>query len=264
MNNIMSDFYGFRTLPFSKDIATGETLKTAAFRDATGMLELGVEKEDILLLCGEVGIGKSVVLRSFLEHIDTQRFSPVYVRGPSLSIGELYKSILSGLYIDPPYTKSQAKIMFYKKVPESKKKPVVVIDDAQEMMDTAFLELKSLINFDLDSKNLLTIILTGQPELLFRIQMEHLRALCQRIRLAVTMSPLACDETANYIDHQIRLAGNQTKIFSEAAKAEVFKHTQGNPRKINTICYNSLLRGSLDDKAVIDSTDICLPLLFQG
>ena len=264
MNNIMCDFYGFSTIPFSKDIEVKNTFKTAAFRDAIGMLELGVEKEDVLLLCGEVGIGKSVVLRSFLEHIDTQRFSPIYVRGPSLSTGELYKSILSGLHIDPPYTKSQAKFLFYKKIPESKKKPIVIIDDAQEMMDSAFMELKSLINFDLDSKNLLTIILTGQPEILFRIQMEHLRALCQRIRLAVTMGPLACDETVNYIDHQIRLAGNQTKIFSEAAKADIFKQTQGSPRKINTICYNSLLKGAADQKAVIDSTDVCNPLLFQG
>lgn len=264
MNNIMGDFYGFSTIPFSKDIRVKDTFKTSAFKDATGMLELGIEKEDILLLTGEVGIGKSVVLRSFLEHIDAQKFAPVYVRGPSLSPSELYKSILSELHIDPPYTKTQAKFMFYKKVPESKTKPIVIIDDAQEMLDTAFMELKSLINFELDSKNLLTIILTGQPELLYRIQMEHLRALCQRIRLSVSMKPMACDETANYIDHQVSLAGNQTKIFSEAAKAEIFKQTQGNPRKVNSICYNSLLRGALDQKAVIDSTDICKPFLFQG
>lgn len=262
MNTVMNDFYGFQMVPFSRDFPVKKTFRSAPYENAMGMLSFGIEKEDLLLLTGEVGIGKSVVLRSFLEQIDQQRFVPVYVRGPSLSAGELYKSILSELHIDPPYTKTQAKFMYFKKIPESKKKPLVIIDDAQEMMDSAFLELKSLINFEMDSMNFITIILTGQPELLLRIQMDHLRALCTRIRLSVTMQPFNCDETARYIDHQVKLAGNQTEIFSESAKAEIFQISSGSPRTINTICYNSLLKGALEQKSVIDSTDICKPVFM--
>ena len=262
MNTVMNDFYGFQTVPFSKDIPAEKTFQSDTYQNAMGMLSFGIEKEDLLLLTGEVGIGKSVVLRSFLEQIDPRRFVPVYVRGPSLTAGELYKSILSGLYIDPPYTKTQAKLIYFKKIPESKKKPIVIIDDAQEMMDSAFLELKSLINFELDSMNYITIILTGQPELLMRIKMDHFRALRGRIRLSVSMQPLTCEETARYIDYQIKLAGNQTEIFSESAKAEVFQISQGCPRAINTICHNSLLKGSLAKKAVIDSSDICKPVFM--
>jgi general secretion pathway protein A len=260
MNTVMNDFYGFQIIPFSKDFPVGKTFRSAPYENAMGMLSFGIENEDLLLLTGEVGIGKSVVLRSFLEQIDQQRFVPVYVRGPSLSAGELYKSILSELHIDPPYTKTQAKFMYFKKIPESKKKPIVIIDDAQEIMDSAFLELKSLINFEMDSMNFITIILTGQPELLLRIRMDHLRALCTRIRLSVTMQPFTCDETARYIDHQIKLTGNQTEIFSESAKAEIFQISSGSPRTINTICHNSLLKGALEKKAIIDSNDICKPV----
>lgn len=262
MNTVMNDFYGFQMIPFSKDFPVEKTFHSAPYQNAMGMLSFGIEKEDLLLLTGEVGIGKSVVLRSFLEQVDPQRFVPVYVRGPSLSAGELYKSILSGLHIDPPYTKTQAKFAYFKKIPESKKKPIVIIDDAQEMMDSAFLELKSLINFEMDSMNFITIILTGQPELLLRIQMDHLRALCGRIRLSVSMQAMSCEETARYIDHQIKLAGNQTEIFSESAKAEVFQISSGSPRVINTICHNSLLKGALEQKAVIDSTDVCKPVFM--
>ena len=137
MSNIMLDFYGFKSIPFSKELPVASTFQSSAFQNAMGMLEFGVEKEDLLLLTGEVGSGKSVVLRSFLHKIDPQRFTPVYVRGPSLSSGELYKSILSGLCIEPPYTKTQAKFLYFKKIPESNKKPIVIIDDAQEMMDSA-------------------------------------------------------------------------------------------------------------------------------
>lgn len=262
MSNIMLDFYGFQTIPFSKELPIASTFQSSAFQNAMGMLEFGVEKEDLLLLTGEVGIGKSVVLRSFLHKIDPQRFSPVYVRGPSLSSGELYKSILSGLCIEPPYTKTQAKFLYFKKIPESNKKPIVIIDDAQEMMDSAFLELKSLINFELDSKNFITIILTGQPELLFRIKMDHIRALAQRVRMAVSMKPLSCEETMRYIDHHLKFSGNKTEIFSENAKAEVFKLSQGNSRAINSICHNSLLNGAVCKKSVLDSLDVCKPVFL--
>jgi general secretion pathway protein A len=141
MNTVMNDFYGFEIIPFSKDFPVEKTFQSNTYQNAMGMLSFGIEKEDLLLLTGEVGIGKSVVLRSFLKQIDPRRFVPVYVRGPSLSTGELYKSILSELHIDPPYTKTQAKFMYFKKIPESKRKPIVIIDDAQEMMDSAFLEL---------------------------------------------------------------------------------------------------------------------------
>jgi general secretion pathway protein A len=119
-------------------------------------------------------------------------------------------------------------------------------------MDLVFTELKPLNNFELDSKNCISIILTGQPELLFRIQMSHFRLLCQRIRLSVSLQMLTCEETARYIEHQIRLSGNQTEIFSERAKADVLNLSEGLPSKINTICHSFLLKGAIEKKAVID------------
>ena len=138
-----------------------------------------------------------------------------------------------------------------------------LIDDAQDLPDATLGEIKSLVNFDLDSKNLITIILAGQPEIIRRIKMEHLNALRQRIRLSVTLSPMSCDETVLYIDHHISICGNQNMLFSEAAKADIFKKTNGVARKINTICYNTLLQGANLELKVIDSNDICIPELMD-
>jgi general secretion pathway protein A len=261
MNKLMLTFYGFTTEPFSKHIAVKDIFATAAHRDALGMLSIAAGKEDVVLLSGEIGIGKSLVLRSFLHELDENRFTPVYIRGSSLSIPQLYKYILSGLNISPPYASSAAKMLFFRKMPELPRKPVVVIDDTQDLPDATLAEIKSLINFDLDSSNRITVVLAGQPEAVRRIKMDHLDALRQRIRLSFTMSPMSCEESVKYIDHHTRICGNKNGIFSEEAKADIFKKTGGIARKINTICYITLLSGAARDLTIIDSKDIAVPEL---
>ena len=132
-------------------------------------------------------------------------------------------------------------MLYFRKVPELGKRPFIVIDDAQDLHDSTLAEIKSLVNFDLDSSNSITVILAGQPEIIRRIKMEHLRALRQRIRLSVFMAPMSCEESVGYIDHNTRICGNENTLFTEAAKADIFKKTTGVARKINTICYNTLL-----------------------
>ncbi len=263
MHKLMIDYYGFQTMPFSKDIATKDLFPTAAHTDALGMLGLAAGKEDVVLLTGEIGIGKSVVLRSFLHELDENRHMPLYIRGSSLSIAQLYKYSLAGLNIAPPYTATSARILFFRKVPELSKKPLIVIDDAQDLPDSTLAEIKSLVNFDLDSRNLITVILSGQPEIARRIKMDHLNALRQRIRLSLSMSPMSCDEAVRYIDHHTAVCGNKNPLFTEAAKADIFKKTGGIARQINTICYNTLLQGAARELDIIDSNDICVPELMD-
>jgi type II secretory pathway predicted ATPase ExeA len=252
----MLDYYGFHRTPFSKDIATKDIFATAAHTDALGMMGLAAGKEDVVLLTGEIGVGKSVVLRSFIHELDENRFAALYIRGSSLKAAQLYKYILAGLNITPPYTAAAARMLYFRKVPE-------LADDAQDLPDPTLAEIKSIVNFDLDSKNCITVILAGQPEIIRRIKMEHLGALRQRIRLSVSMTPMTCEESVAYIDHHTRICGNENVLFSERAKADIFKKTNGVARKINTICYNTLLQGAARELKIIDSNDICIPELMD-
>ena len=263
MDKLMLDYYGFSSVPFSKDIATKDIFPTTAHTEALGMMGLAAGKEDVVLLTGEIGIGKSVVLRSFLHELDENRYATLYIRGSSLKAPQLYKYILAGLNITPPYSGSAARMLYFRKVPELAKKPFIVIDDAQDLPDATLAEIKSLVNFDFDSKNCITVILAGQPEIIRRIKMDHLNALRQRIRLSVTLSPMSCAETAKYIDHHITICGNNNQLFTEAVKADIFKKTNGTARKINTICYNTLLQGATRELQIIDSNDICIPELMD-
>lgn len=263
MNNLILDFYGFARLPFSKCIAVRDIYTSSCHNEALGMLELGSQTEDILLLTGSIGVGKSVVLRSFTSKLDPNKYTSVYVRGTGLSEGDLYKHILNELNIGAPHFATTAKLQFFKSIPELVKKPVVILDDAQELKDSALLGIKSMVNFECDSKNKITFILAGQPELIARLKMVHLVSLQQRINLSFSMRGMSLEEVCQYIDHHTRICKNPKSIFSDAAKAVIYDQSQGIPRRVNNICYNAIVKGAAEKREVIDSANLVVPELFE-
>ena len=256
MNKSVLDFYGFSYMPFSKTIPVEKVFATRGFKEALAQLEYGISEEDFLLLTGTVGIGKSVVINTLLHNIDANLYTPLYIRGSGLSEGELYKSILAGLDRQPPCFLQGAKRMFYTVVPELTRKPIVVIDDAQEMQESAMMSLKSMTNFTADSQSRLTFLLAGQPELKGRLKLSQFLPLAQRIRLFCHMKPMTLKETIGYIDHHTGIAGNPAPLFSDSAKADIHRHAEGIPRVVNMVCYRSLINAVIKGVKVIDSADV--------
>ncbi len=252
------DHFGFSRLPFSKNLSPKEVFPTSSYTEALARLEYGIGSEDFLLLTGPVGVGKSVTLFALIHSLDPIAYSPIYIRGNNLGEGELYKAILSGLDRDPPRFTQPARRMFFSVVPELGRKPIAVIDDAQEMRDAALLSLKSLANFSSDSQTRITFILCGQPELRGRLKLAQYHALKQRIRLFYHMKPMALEETCRYIDYHTKAAGNPTPLFSDAAKADIHRHADGIPRVVNTICYRSIINAAVNKLKVVDSAEVFL------
>ena len=131
------NFYGFVRMPFDKDFDSSDAFSSPSLANAVAMLGLGVESEDILLVSGPIGSGKSVALRSFIAALDQNRFSPIYLRGLGLSASDLVKSILLSLLVEPPDNYAKARALYFKSVAEHPRKPVVAIDDAQDMTESA-------------------------------------------------------------------------------------------------------------------------------
>ena len=258
MNDLVLDHFGFSHLPFSKAISPKNAFQTASYKEAFARLEYGAEAEDIMLLTGPVGSGKSLVLASFIDSLDVNTYTPLYVRGSNLSEAALYKAVLAGVNTTPPHFPSRAKRLFYQLIPELTRKPIVVVDDAQDMQETALKSIKSMVNFDFDSVNKITFILAGQPELKAQLKLVQFLALKQRIRLFFHMNPMSLQESCSYIDHHTTIAGRPTSIFSDGAKAEIHRYSEGIPRMVNTICYRSILNAAINELDVIDSTDLFL------
>jgi len=256
MVNSVLDFFGFSKMPFGKDITQKDIFETKSFKEARAMLKFGVSEEDIILFTGPIGAGKSVVLKSFIGELDTTRYNPIYLRGNSLSAGELYRSILSGLKVEPPYFSQKAKMLFFKAIPDLDKKPVVIIDDAQDLEKLALKDIKSMVNFDFDSKNLVSFILAGQNELCDKLKYSEFMPTMQRIRIAHKMGTMTLEETCAYIDHRTKLCQSPQIIFSDDAKSEIYKRTGGLPRPVNCICYNAILKAVAENIKIIDSVNL--------
>ncbi len=195
-------------------------------------------------------------LRSATHRFDTTDYQVIYLRGSIGRPAELYKLILSGMKIDPPHSITKAKPVSYDAVAEAKRKPVVVIDDAQDAAAEALLMLKAMTSFDADSAHRITFIISGQPELATTLGFAHFDALRARIRLTHHLSAMSLEETIGYIEHGLAIVKYTGSLFSDNAKMEIFRRTGGIASAVNSLCYRAILLGAIDKKQVIDTADI--------
>ena len=256
MHDQVLTFFGFSRLPFGKHLQAADTFPSSAHQEALSRLAFGVADEDLLLLTGPIGCGKSVALAAFVNELDGNRYRPLYLRGGGLSAAQLFKAILEELKIDPPFFAGQARQLFFKTIPELAKKPVVIIDDAQDLAAAALTAIKGMVNFAFDTSNSITFVLAGQPELRELLRYAPFASLRQRIRISYHMPPMALEETCRYIDHHTARCGRPTPIFADDAKADIHRHAGGVPRLVNTVCYRSILHAVSNDLRIVDSTNL--------
>jgi len=257
------DAFGFSRLPFGKSLSAKEVFASQMYKEAYSRLHYGIGEEDLLVLTGPVGCGKSVVLNALIRSLDANRYLPLYIRATNLSDVELYKNILSGLDHPPPYLTHLARRLFYQVVEQCSRKPIVILDDAQDAQESTFRALKALVNFGFDTENRITFILSGQPELKAILKLSHYLALKQRVRLYFHMQGLGVEETCRYIDHHTKLAGRPSPLFSDEAKMEIHRASEGIPRRVNSICYRSILSAALEGLRIIDSNNLALEDLTE-
>jgi type II secretory pathway predicted ATPase ExeA len=253
---IVLDYYGLKHMPFGKDIASENIFPSDQISNTSAMLKLGVADEDIILLTGPVGSGKSVTLRIFTAGLDLNKYVPIYLQGNNMNQVELYKFILQEMKIEAPRSRIKVKTLYFKTISEASKKPVVIIDDAQDMSEEALLSIKAMVNFNQDSASRICFILTGQPELRETISFSQFESLKQRIKLGVHLKGMGLEETCGYIDHSLKIAGRDTSLFSDSAKSEIFNRSEGISRQVNKLCYQAILSGAIQKCDIIDSKDL--------
>ncbi len=252
MNNKLLTFFGFTKTPFTKEIETDEIFKSDIINELHSMFELGIPTEDIMLIFGEIGCGKSAALRLFFESLDVNKYYPIYLKSCGMNAACLYSAILTGKKIEPPYRLFNAKRLYEKVVSESRAKPVVILDDAQDLADDALLEIKNLVSFNADSTNRLCVIISGQMEIAEKMRFSLFAPVMQRIRLKFQVKGMGLEETCRYIDHRLKICGKDTPIFTDDAMAEIFKRSNGIPRLVNKECYTAIIAACAKKRDIIE------------
>ncbi|MGA7617375.1 MAG: AAA family ATPase [Thermoanaerobaculia bacterium] len=250
------EFFGFREAPFGRTPNPAYLYESPQHREALARLEYAVDEKDFALLSGDVGSGKTTISRALIDRIG-ESHPVVLIINPVLTPAQLLRTIASGLGLVPQRFRNdlldQIHTALYE-LYEQGREPVVIIDEAQLIPKKAtFDEIRLLTNFQLDDQNLLALVLLGQPELESRLDHKAYAALRQRIGLRYNLGPLTPEQTSEYIDHRIRVAGGESNPFTPEAVAAVHEATGGIPRLINTIATTALLDAFGEDASTVEA-----------
>lgn len=203
-----------------------------------------MNRDSFVIITGEIGIGKTTILNTVLEELGPD-YVTAKITHTTLSHIELLQALLSEFGM-PIYKKKKVLLLdtlraFFLKKHQEGKHVVIIVDEAQNLTGPALEELRLLSCIDTADRKIISIVLTGQPNLDDLIDAPGLTQLRQRARLRQRLDALNEDETVDYLRHRLAIAGGELDtIFDPAAVRDIHRLTQGIPRLINTLCDTAL------------------------
>ena len=264
-------FYGLRETPFSPTPDPKFLFQSTRHREALAQLLYGVrERKGFIVLTGQIGTGKTTLLRSLLARLDRDTHV-AYIHNSALEIEGLLEYMLQDWGLKSTATTHAQRLFelneFLIDQHRQGLSPVLVIDEAQNLSLATLEAVRLLSNFETASQKLMQILLVGQLELRDKLNTPALRQLKQRIGLRCHIGPLSPEETRLYIRHRLRIAGAaDAGIFTDAAIQRITEYSEGTPRVINIVCDHCLLSGFADSKRRIDTgvVDEAVEYLEEG
>jgi general secretion pathway protein A len=242
-------FYSLKRNPFEITPDPSFLFPTSRHNEALAALYYGVRRhKGFVVLTGEVGTGKTLLLRSLLQLLkQSNDVAYAYIFNGRLSPVEFLQYFASDLGL-PATSKNKGELLIqiaHYVIERSQKKltTALVVDEAHHLSSEILEEIRLLTNLETPQEKLLQILLVGQPELDEKLDSVSLRQLKQRVALRSHLVPLTSNETRGYIERRLQLAGSPypSAMFPPETVAAVYQHSQGLPRLINTICENALI-----------------------
>ena len=255
-------FFGLSSKPFQLNPDPNFYFASKQHRRAKAYLEYGVSRnEGFIVITGEIGAGKTMVLRSLIEGLNGSNVVTGHLVTTQLGAEDTLRMVGAAFGFrvkDVPKSELLITLEAFLISQTSKgKRCLLVVDEAQNLTPRAVEELRMLSNFQFGNQALLQSFLVGQPEfreILQRPEMEQFR---QRVAATCHIGPLDQDETRAYIEHRLLRAGSTGKpSFEPAAFQSIYTATQGIPRRINAVCDRLLLAGFLGGKTHLTAADV--------
>lgn len=251
-----STHFPFQREPFPRNLPATDILISRGHQELLARLRHAIEEGNLAVIIGYVGSGKSTAIRATMHNMDVSRYRFIYMASSELTPREFYKNLLHQVNVQPNRNMSENKRLVSQSMLEWNSKgvkPVVIIDEAQELSVPMLSELRFVLNYQTDSFSPLTILLMGQPLLTETLRLQVLECIRQRITVHYQLPPLGEDEIGAYILHHLRVAGLDKQIFTEDAINLVCQFSKGIPRRINNICRHAIIEAIGIDVPYVDA-----------
>ena len=238
-------YFSMKCNPFNKDIEANNTFETQDFKEMQGRLKYLINTKGIGLFTGSSGLGKTYSVKYFCKKLNTSLYKVAYLTLSTVTVMDFYKSFCIELGIEP----KSRKIDMFKQIQERIKNlvkdrkitPVIILEEAQYLRTDILNDLKMLLNFEMDSKDMVVLIIVGQPILNDILSRGVHEALAQRIVVNYTFKGMCLEEVKEYIETRLKIAGINENIIDEAALKAIASNCNGSVRKLNTLIKNCLL-----------------------
>lgn len=257
MNKNLLSLYGLKWNPFTPDIPTEACRLTPRVEHFCQRLENLAREGGYALVTGEPGTGKSVALRLLVSRLGGLRDVTVGVlTRPQGTEADFYRELgaIFGVALAPHNRWAGAKVlreMWQAHIESSLLRPVLVVDEAQEMRDSVFKELRLLAAAKLDAQSLLTVVLAGDLHLVERLRDPDLTSLASRIRVRLVLDALPPAELVEYLRHAMSVAGNANLMTAELM-ATLAEHAAGNLRLLANLSADLLEAGAKKEVGRLD------------
>jgi len=255
-------YYGLKGKPFQLNPDPAFYYASRGHKRAFAYLQYGLfQSEGFIVITGEVGAGKTTLVRSLLEQLDSRKVVAAQLVSTQLDADDMLRAVAAAFGL-PVKGSDKAKLLleleaFFVSLAAKRKRALLVVDEAQNLSPRAVEELRMLSNFQLGEHALLQSFLVGQPELRETMRSPHMQQLRQRVLASYHLGPLDREESQLYVEHRLTHVGwTGNPAFDPGAFEAIYKTTHGVPRRINTLCNRLMLSGYLGEKQIFRAEDV--------
>ena len=238
--------------PFSERTPVDRLLEDDRMKEGLARLEYFTQAGSLALVTGHTGVGKSSLMRLFLQTLSRTQFQTIYLYLSQVGSIGILKLIVTALGEVPRRGKERLYLQIFERVQNTELTTVLVIDEAQLIDSDALTDLRLLVSSQETDK--LKIVLSGQETLRDHLRRSRHHDLAQRMSVRYHVPPLAADDTARYIDQQLLRVGSNEKLFDAEAKKLIHDYASGLPRQINNLATACLIHAATKGEKKITET----------